>query len=222
MATLGEIIKAYREEHSLSLSDFARMSGFSKAYVSCLERNYNPTTGRAIQPGIQTIQKAAKGMYMDFNTLFEMVDDTMELSLKEEEITRARKAIMVPILGRVAAGVPIEAVEDILGYEEIDDDTAHLGDIFALRIKGDSMTPTLPNGSTAIVLKQDDANHGDIVIALVNGDDATCKRLYKSKDSIRLMPDNPAYQPLFFTAEEIESKPVKIIGKVIEVRTKFI
>lgn len=77
------------------------------------------------------------------------------------------------------------------------------------------------DGDVVIVRQQDDAESGDIVIAMVNGDDATCKRLRKYRDGIELISINPAYQPMFFSNEEIQEKPVKIIGKVVELRGKF-
>ena len=83
------------------------------------------------------------------------------------------------------------------------------------------MEPRICNGDVVIVRQQDDAESGDIVIALVNGDDATCKRLRKYRDGIELISNNPTYQPMFFSNEEISSKPVQIIGKVVELRGKF-
>ena len=68
---------------------------------------------------------------------------------------------------------------------------------------------------------ENDAESGDIVIAMVNGDDATCKRLRKYRDGIELISNNLSYEPMFFSNEEIISKPVKIIGKVVELRGKF-
>lgn len=127
----------------------------------------------------------------------------------------------IPVLGRVAAGVPIEMVEDVIDWEEIDDATAKLGTIFALSIKGDSMEPRIVSGDVVIVRQQDDAESGDIVIVSVNGDDATCKRLRKYKDGIELIPSNPSYSPMFYSNEEIAEKPVKVLGKVIELRGKL-
>ena len=95
------------------------------------------------------------------------------------------------------------------------------GEYFGLKIKGHSMEPRIVNGDTVIVRKQDDAEDGDIVIAIVNGDDGVCKRLKKYTDSIVLVSLNPAYEPMIFTSEEQVSKPVRIIGKVVELRGKF-
>lgn len=69
--------------------------------------------------------------------------------------------------------------------------------------------------------QQDDAESEEIVIVTVNGTDATCKRLRKYRDGIELISNNPSYEPIFFTNEEIETKPVKIIGRVVELRAKF-
>ena len=83
------------------------------------------------------------------------------------------------------------------------------------------MTPTICDGDIVIVRQQDDAENGDIVIATVNGDEATCKRLRKYKDGIELISINPSYSPFEFSNDEIMEKPVKIIGKVVESRRKF-
>lgn len=132
------------------------------------------------------------------------------------------KGVWIPVLGDVAAGIPIEAVEDIVDYEEIDAALAATGDFFGLRIKGSSMEPRIREGDVVIVRKQDDADTGDTVVALVNGDSATVKRLKKEADgSMWLLPNNPAYDPQHFTPTEIAEKPVHIIGKVVELRGKF-
>lgn len=127
----------------------------------------------------------------------------------------------IPVLGRVAAGTPIEAVEDILDYEEIDTKTAASGEYFALQIKGQSMEPRIKDGDVVIIRKQNDCNSGDIAVVLVNGDEATVKRIKKRPEGIMLIPSNPAYEPMFYSNEDIEKLPVKIIGKVIELRAKF-
>lgn len=131
------------------------------------------------------------------------------------------KAVKIPVLGRVAAGVPIEMIEDVLDYEEITEDMAKHGEYFALKIQGDSMTPRICNNDVVIVRQQDDADNGDIVIAAINGDDAVCKRLQKYNDGIALISLNPLYDPIYLKKDEIDGKPVRIIGKVVELRGKF-
>jgi repressor LexA len=125
------------------------------------------------------------------------------------------------VLGTVPAGIPIAAVEDILDYEELPQSWENQGEFFGLKIKGDSMYPTLENGDVVIVRKQSSADNGDTVIAMVNGDDATCKRYERSENGIMLIPNNSNYTPTFYTNEQIERLPVTIVGKVIELRRKF-
>lgn len=146
----------------------------------------------------------------------DLIDDKSNIIGK-----RTKKGVIINVLGRVAAGIPIEAIEDIIDTEEITEELAKTGDFFGLKIHGDSMEPRMCEGDVVIVRKQEDAESGDIVIAMVNGDDATCKRLRKYRDGIELISNNPAYKPMFFSNREIEEKPVKIIGKVVELRGKF-
>lgn len=132
-----------------------------------------------------------------------------------------RKGVTINVLGRVAAGVPIEAIENIIDTEEITEELARTGAFFGLQIHGNSMEPKMSEGDIVIVRQQDDAESGEIVIVTVNGTDATCKRLRKYRDGIELISNNPSYEPIFYTNEEIENKPVKIIGRVVELRAKF-
>lgn len=131
-----------------------------------------------------------------------------------------KKGVVINVLGRVAAGIPMEAIENIIDTEEISEEMAAKGEFFGLQIHGHSMEPRMVEGDVVIVIKQETAETGDIVIATVNGTDATCKRLKKYRDGIELIPINPSYDPMFYTNEEVESKPVKIIGKVVELRAK--
>lgn len=129
--------------------------------------------------------------------------------------------IKVPVLGTVRAGLPMEAVENILDYEEISEDMARQGDYFALQIKGDSMEPRIKEGDVVIVRKQPDVESGEVAIVLVNGDEATIKKVQKFNGGINLVPSNPAYEGKTYSNDDIESLPVSIIGKVVELRAKF-
>lgn len=147
--------------------------------------------------------------------------DLLDEKLEESKSNCPIKGIKINVLGRVAAGLPIEAVENIIDTEEISEKMAKTGDFFGLLIKGDSMTPSICNGDIVIVRQQDDAESNEVVIATINGTDAVCKRLRKYKDGIELLSNNPSYEPLNFSNEEIAEKPVKILGKVVELRRKF-
>jgi repressor LexA len=129
--------------------------------------------------------------------------------------------VLIPVLGYVRAGIPMEAVEDILDYEEISADMASRGEYFGLKIKGDSMYPLFQAGDTVIIRRQPDAENGEIAVVLVNGNDATVKKLIKKDTSIVLVSENSAYEPMIFSKEEIETLPVTIVGKVVELRRKF-
>lgn len=132
-----------------------------------------------------------------------------------------RKGVSISVYGRVAAGIPFEMIEDVIDTEEISEDLARTGEFFALQIHGDSMEPRMKAGDVVIVRKQEDAESDDTVIATVNGTDATCKRLKKYADGIALIATNPAYEPMYFSNKEIEEKPVKILGRVVELRAKY-
>lgn len=129
--------------------------------------------------------------------------------------------VWVPVLGSVAAGTPIEAVQDIRDYEEISADMAGQGEHFGLVIKGDSMEPKISSGDVVIVRRQSDVENGQIAVVMVNGDEATVKRIKKRPEGLMLIPSNPAYEPMFYSNREIEELPVIIIGRVVELRAKF-
>lgn len=135
--------------------------------------------------------------------------------------TNRQKGIMVPVLGKVVAGIPLDAVEEILDYEEISKDMAKQGEHFALQIKGNSMEPKFSEGDVVIVRKQPDVDTGDIAVVLVNGNEATVKKIKKRPDGVMLVPTNPEYEVMFYNNAEIQSLPVTILGKVVELRAKF-
>ena len=140
---------------------------------------------------------------------------------KIKNVNSLGSGIKIPVLGTVRAGIPLEAVEEILDYEEITPQMAASGDFFGLKIKGDSMEPKFSDGDVVIIRKQSDADNGDIVVALVNGDEATIKKLKKTEQGIMLIPSNNNYEPLFYDKQAIQEKPVVLIGKVVELRAKF-
>lgn len=131
------------------------------------------------------------------------------------------KAKDIPVLGYVRAGIPIEAVEDILDYEEISQELANTGDFFALKIKGDSMEPKISEGDVVIVRKQDQVENGELAVVLVNGNDATVKRFYMNDTGVTLISSNSAYPPFIYSKKDVMELPVRVIGKVVELRAKF-
>lgn len=130
-------------------------------------------------------------------------------------------SIKIPVLGQVVAGIPLEAVQEIIDYEEIPQALARQGEFFALQIKGRSMEPKFSEGDVVIVRKQEDVDNNDIAIVLVNGDEATIKKVKKFDGGINLIPSNPNYEVKTYTNKEVSELPVRIIGKVVELRAKF-
>ena len=128
-------------------------------------------------------------------------------------------SIRIPVLGRVAAGYPTGAIEDIVDYVEVPE--SWHGEFFALKVRGDSMRPMISEDDILIVKRQGEAETGDIVIAQVNGDDATVKKIVITQNGMSLQPFNPAYDTIFYTWEQAKNLPVTILGKVIESRHRF-
>ena len=128
----------------------------------------------------------------------------------------------VPLLGAVKAGYDYMAQENWEGMIEVDKNIVKDGsDYFALKIKGDSMSPVLIENDIVIIKKQEDFENGDLVVALINGDEATIKKGRKSDNSILLQPLNTAYEPLIFTYDEMKTIPVTIIGVVKQLKREF-
>lgn len=141
-------------------------------------------------------------------------------------ISKNKKGIRIPVIGISAAGIPLEIVDEYSdddpdSWEEISEHTAATGNYVAIKIKGDSMEPPIGNGDIVIVRVQDDADSGDIAIMIVNGNEATCKKIKKRPEGIMLISNNPTYEPMFYSNKEIIELPVRCFGKVVESRRKF-
>lgn len=134
---------------------------------------------------------------------------------KARAIELVREAFRIPVFGAVAAGKPTLAVEDIEGYVELDDLFFSDADIFALRVKGDSMIDAgIMPGDLVLVRRQQAAEIGDIVVALL-GEEATVKRLIKERNNFYLKPENINYEPIPVNED------VSLIGKVITSIRKY-
>lgn len=128
----------------------------------------------------------------------------------------------IPVVGKVVAGIPIDAIENITDYIRVTNPAAADGSYYALHVTGASMEPEMREGDLVIVHKQDYFDNGDICIVLVNGNEATVKKVQKNESGITLIGFNPVvYPPHFYNAHEVESLPVRIIGKVEEIRRKY-
>lgn len=205
---LPENIRYLRKKHHISQEALAEELGYkSFTTVQKWEKGIS-------EPPLSVLLQLSKAFHIDINDLTG-TDLTQEISKKPTQ------AVSVPVLGKVAAGIPIEAIENIIDYEEIPLNWTHSGEYFGLQIKGHSMEPRILEGDVVIVRKQADADTGDIAIIMVNGSEATCKKIKKNDNGIILIPFNPNYEPVFYSNDEICSIPITIIGKVVELRGKL-
>jgi repressor LexA len=204
--TMAENIKYYLDLHNKDRGDLCRDLGFKYTTVS----NWLQGTK---YPRIDKIEMMAR--YFGI-TKADLVEKRVPLSSKPVLIETYR----IPVLGKVAAGTPIEACEDVIGYEYLADKYKTDGcNYFALRIQGHSMEPTIMDGDNVIVRQQPTVDSGDIAIVLINGDTATAKEVRETPDGITLVGHNVAvYSPHPYTRQEIINLPVTILGKGIEVR----
>lgn len=116
--------------------------------------------------------------------------------------------VKIPLLGNIAAGQPIEAIENVEDYVYISEDMARRGTYFALKVKGNSMEPRIYEGDIAIIRHQGSVNSGEIAAVKVNGDDVTLKKVEYVKDGVKLIGLNPSFTPLFYTTAECVQKPL--------------
>ena len=195
-------LRAARKAKGMTQTEVAKIIGLTQSAYSDWERGETKIDS-------QSLKKLA--------ALFETSVDYLL-----GDTPSVRRSVRIPVLGDVAAGIPIEAVEDVVDYEEIDAAMAATGDFFGLRIKGTSMEPRIREGDVVIVRRQEDADTGDTAVVMVNGDSATVKRIKKEPDGgLWLLPNNPAYDPQHFSPAEVAETPVRIIGRVVELRGKF-
>ncbi len=150
-----------------------------------------------------------------------LTDETDDPSSPFERV----QPVKIKVFGDVAAGTPIEQIDNFdpdeaSSFEEINERTARQGEYFALRIKGESMLPDMKTGDVVICKIQETADDGDIVVVGI-ADEATCKKIKKTPKGILLMPLNSAYEPMFYSNDQINEYNIRILGKVIEVRRKM-
>jgi repressor LexA len=204
MSTFANRLKTAMENSNMKAVDLHNKTGISKSTISeYLAGSYEPKQ---------------KNIYKLATALNILPSELMGISPNPSPTLA--ETYRIPVLGSISAGVPIEASEDIVGYEYLSE--KYKGDgctYFALRVQGRSMEPTIMDGDTVIVRQQPTVESGEIAVVLINGDSATAKEVKESPEGITLIGHNAAvYSPHPYSNKEIEELPVMILGKVIEIR----
>lgn len=213
MSKFSSRLRELRINAGYSQAALSKKIGISKSSVNMYERGER-------EPGIETLEAIADIFNVDLDYLLGKTDIRNRFPITEV-VNSIKNAVRIPVLGSVPAGIPLEAIEDIIDYEEIPAEMAKAGEYFALRIRGDSMEPKFSEGDVVIVRKQETVDNGQVAVVMVNGDDATVKKFYKTPAGVMLVGNNPSFTPLNYTPEQVEQLPVRVIGRVVELRAKF-
>lgn len=207
--SVGSRIKQLRTEKGVTQKELAETLHKSESAVRMWELEKS-------EPDMETLKNLAAYFQIDINYLYG----------HSRSDNKSNRGVRIPVYGNVAAGIPIEAIDTFDSsnpddWEEIDQHTAANGEYFALRVKGDSMEPKISSGDIVIVRKQEDVENGDIAIVCINGEEATCKRIKKTPEGVMLSSTNPLYEPMFYTKKQVQTLPITILGRVVELRAKF-
>jgi len=214
-------LKSLRNAKGLTQGDLANQTGLKQSSIAMYE------TGKR-KPKIEVLERLADFFNVDIDYLVGKSDKTTKILVEpspspapEKPVTRY--TFRVPVLGRIAAGTPILAQQEIIDYEYIDE-RLNDGDsqYFCLVVEGKSMEPTIHDGDTIVVRVQSEVENGQIAVVLVDGEDATVKEVKESADGLTLIGHNVAvYRPHFYSRAEVSSLPVRIVGRVIRSISKF-
>lgn len=208
MSKMSERILGLIKKNKISYGELSKRTGFSKSTL------YRYAVGEVDSIPITRIEILAQALNTTTSYIMGWDDFTPPKN-------KQSNGVKIPVLSKVISGVLIDSVENIIDYEEISEQMARNGEYFALKVKGISMEPKFSEGDVVIVKKQEYVDNGDIAVVLINGYDTTIKRIIKSTDGINLIPLNPTCNITTYSNKDIEQLPVKIIGKVIELRAKF-
>jgi repressor LexA len=208
MTTIGDRIKSRREAIGLSVDDLATKLGKNRATVYRYESSDIENLPITILEPLAKILQTTPAYLMGWDS-------------NVSPISLPTSVIQIPVLGSIPAGVPVEAVQDIIDWADIPEEWAH-GDrqYFGLFVKGDSMFPEYMEGDTVIIRKQPCCDSGDDCAIIIDGIEATLKRIHLYEDGIELEAVNPMYGRKKYTSKEIENLPVIILGVVVELRRK--
>lgn len=231
---LGKYLRDIREQLGYSIYDVNKLCDISPSYLSLMENGKR-------KPSAIILKKIAPIYSLNYLDLYEkagyidLINDEKYISTDStpDDIYDQLKNIgtmyvsntdmvKIPILGVVKAGYDYLAQENWIGSVDVEKNIVSDGsEYFALKVVGDSMSPVLIQDDIVVIKKQNDFENGDIVVAIVNGNEATIKKGKKTDSSITLQPLNPSYDPLVFTYDEVKSIPVTVVGIVKQLKRDF-
>lgn len=212
---LGKYLKLIRESLGYSTYDVNKLCDISPSYLSLMENGKR-------KPSAIILKKLAPIYSIDYLDLYEkagyidLIDAEKAQNTKKDIL--GNEVVAIPLLGTVKAGYDYLAQENWIGTVDLDKNTAESGEFFALKVKGDSMSPIFLEGDIVIIKKQNDCENNEVAVVIINGEEGTLKRVKKTEQGIILQPFNPIYGPVMFTNEEIKDKPVVIAGVFHELR----
>lgn len=209
--SIGSRIQEFRKKQGLSVDELANRLGKNRATIYRYESDDIENFPAPV------LEPLAKALQTTPAVLMGWESNDMQAPPKVYP-----KSIKIPVLGVIAAGTPIDAVEDIIDYEEIPAKWAETGEYFGLVARGRSMEPSIFDGDIIIVKKQDFVEDKELGVVIVNGSEATIRQVRCTNTGIKLIGFNAAvFAPKEYTREEIEDLPVRIIGKAVEIRRKL-
>jgi repressor LexA len=201
-------IKDLRIEKKISQNELAKILGLTQQAISAYENGLR-------EPDLETLNKIANY----FNVSLDWLAGRTNIRNPNRDIIEKiggfypGPLVKIPIVGTIKAGEPILAVQNIEGYEVVELETVKDGNYFFLRVKGDSMiNANIPEGALVLVRQQNDVDNGSIAVVMVDNEEATIKRVFKTNGLLVLQPENPKYKP-----KVIKKGDVKIIGKVVKI-----
>lgn len=198
-------LRALRKMNGIKQKDIAAMLNVTAGAVSQWE------TGR-----VNIDWRYATILAEKFNVLPEYLLGETDI-VNDSRITQI--AVRIPVLDTIHAGIPVAELKSIQDWEIIPQSMAKTGDFVAIRVKDDSMLPEIKKGDIAIVRRQETIESGQIAVIIVNGDNVTIKKVWLAPDGILLIGLNTAvYEPHFYNKDEMKELPVRVYGRLIEVR----
>lgn len=205
MLDLYTNIRKLRIEKGLSQNELARRTGYTdRSSIAKIEKGE-----------VDLTQSKIKAFAAALNVTPIQLMGWADSNAVQSEKSTAFPIKQIPVYYSVSAGAGCFADQNNIDcYIDIPESMAKDGEYFGLRVRGDSMEPDIKDGDIVIVKKTEEAEDGKTVIAIVNGDDGFCKRLATYAEGLGLVSNNPSYKPMYFSAEEVRSLPVRIIGIV--------